>query len=308
MDWLSSSEDLAPSEAPVRPLRGSPIVVADAILSDFESATHLRPQSFDAMALLMRKFARFCERGLGHITFEDVTHDDALRFIHAPTRRQEAPAVNTQHQRRCAVSLLYRRGRLLGLLASDPTLDIRLPPRSGSKARALEDDEIELAREWARDSRASGHRAPVWALAEAGGHQGEISRVEIEDLDLARGTVTFRGGSRGDTRCVALTAWGVKAIADYLRRTGSKTEGELLQIGNSSASGRASTVGMTLIAVLKDSGLRDRDVKPRSIIAWRAKRLFHETGEIEAVARVLGMRSLDAAARLIDYDWRGTGP
>lgn len=302
-----SSEGLAPNEALTRPLRGSPIVVADAILADFEGVTHLRPQSFDAMALLMRKFARFCERGLGHSRFEDVTQDDALRFIHAPTKWQEAPAINTQHQRRCAVSLLYRRGRLLGLLASDPTLDIRLPPRSGSKARALEDDEIELAREWARDSRASGHRAPVWALAEAGGHQGEISRVQIEDLDLARETVIFRGGSRGDVRCVALTPWGAKALADYLRRTGNKTEGPLLHIGNSSASGRASAVGMTLIAVLKDAGLRDHDIKPRSIIAWRAKQLFHETGEIEVVARALGMRSLDAAARLIDYDWRGMG-
>ena len=45
--------------------RASPIVVADAVLADLERASHLAPETFDTMSNDIRRFARYCEIGLG---------------------------------------------------------------------------------------------------------------------------------------------------------------------------------------------------------------------------------------------------
>ena len=48
---------------------------------------------------------------------------------------------------------------------------------------------------------------------------------------------------------------------------------------------------------------REPDVRPGSVVAWAGRRIFEETGSIEEVARRLGIRSLDRAARLIGWGW-----
>ena len=50
--------------------------------------------------------------------------------------------------------------------------------------------------------------------------------------------------------------------------------------------------------------ITEPDVRPASLIAWAGTVIFEETDKIEEVARRLGMRSLDAAARFINFDWR----
>jgi hypothetical protein len=42
------------------------------------------------------------------------------------------------------------------------------------------------------------------------------------------------------------------------------------------------------------------------VAAWAGARVFADTGRIELVARALGMRSLDQAARAIAWDWKDT--
>ena len=55
---------------------------------------------------------------------------------------------------------------------------------------------------------------------------------------------------------------------------------------------------------LRRAGLAgEPDVRPVSVAAWAGAQILEETGQIEAVARALGMRSLDRAARLIGWDW-----
>jgi len=52
------------------------------------------------------------------------------------------------------------------------------------------------------------------------------------------------------------------------------------------------------------SGLAgEPDVRPASVAAWAGRKVFDTTGSIEEAARVLGVRSLDRAARLIALDW-----
>ena len=48
---------------------------------------------------------------------------------------------------------------------------------------------------------------------------------------------------------------------------------------------------------------REPDVRPGSVVAWAGRRIFDETESIEEVARRLGIRSLDRAARFIGWGW-----
>ncbi len=45
------------------------------------------------------------------------------------------------------------------------------------------------------------------------------------------------------------------------------------------------------------------DVRPGSVTAWAGKRCMDETGDIAAVARLLGVPCLDVAARKIGWNW-----
>ena len=48
---------------------------------------------------------------------------------------------------------------------------------------------------------------------------------------------------------------------------------------------------------------REPDGRPGSVVAWAGRRVFEESGSIEEVARRLGIRSLDRAARFIGWGW-----
>lgn len=57
--------------------------------------------------------------------------------------------------------------------------------------------------------------------------------------------------------------------------------------------------------VLRHAGLlREPGVTVRSVAAWAGRRVLAETGDITAVARFLGIRSLDLAAQLVAWNWR----
>ena len=68
-----------------------------------------------------------------------------------------------------------------------------------------------------------------------------------------------------------------------------------------------SFVNARLISGLRPSAptMHDRraTLRPSSVAAWAGRRCFDETGDITKVAQLLGVRSLDQAARIIGWDW-----
>ncbi len=75
--------------------------------------------------------------------------------------------------------------------------------------------------------------------------------------------------------------------------------------GDGSAASRQASACMVIGEVLTRAGLAgEPDVRPLSVAAWAGRTIFDETGRIDEVARRLGMRSLDRAARLIGFDWQ----
>lgn len=208
-------------------------------------------------------------------------------------------SVSVLHNRRAAMRLLFRAARRLGLAESDPTLDLRLPPKSLAATRPLDDDEIELCRDVAQW--ASGRVAIAWALAEATARGAEIAAVTSDDIDFETGTVGINGSQRTTARLGALSQWGLETL---LQRAAIGGTGPLAYGGEGRGiAGQVSTC-RAISSVLIRAGLAgEPDVRPMSVAGWAGRKVFDETGSIEAVALAMGVRSLDRAARLVGHDW-----
>ncbi|MGB8650072.1 MAG: site-specific integrase [Mycobacteriales bacterium] len=259
---------------------------------------------------------RFSTRlqSLGLRDFAAVTPAEAAAFVTAPTRHGRHPELATQHGRRNALRTLYRTLRCLGLLANDPTLDLALPPRSLRAARPLTDDEVTLARASAPMSRGRSGlmRTVAWALGEATAVSSEITTLRVCDLDnpQAPRRVVLPGTTRHDPRLGELTDWGtaiVSARVEQLRRSGQGQQA-LLAYGGAAPPGGAkaqASVCNSLRDVLDAAGLAaEPDVRPGSLRHWAGRRAYDGGASIEQVARLLGHRSLDAAAQDIALTWR----
>jgi integrase/recombinase XerC len=203
---------------------------------------------------------------------------------------------------------LFELARQLHLIARhrDPTLDIVLPPRtSATRTRPLDDDEESLGRVWSRHTLAETRAPALWALGQATATTSEMPHIRVRDLRLDDGQVWLHGSRKRDARLGRLTSWGT----DRLRRRVEQLDGKpdaLLVFGGDpfSPSGQAA-VGRGLYMVLVRAGLADDPgLRPASLSAWAGRKVFEETGQIEAAARVMGLRSLDQAARLVGWGWR----
>lgn len=67
---------------------------------------------------------------------------------------------------------------------------------------------------------------------------------------------------------------------------------------------RSAASAMALVKLMRTARVYSPGrTRAESIREWLAGRVFAETGRVEAVASRLGMRSLDAAAHIVGYDW-----
>lgn len=190
----------------------------------------------------------------------------------------------------------------IGLANGDPTLDLVLPVRQPGSFRPLNDDEIALCRDAASWWMTSQRFAAVWALAEASARGAELGVVRAADVDLADGRVWLSGGARVEPRWAPLTPWG----RDALERRLATCDGDrfVAYRGHSPGPAGRTSAAAAVTAVLTRAGLADEpNVRPTSVAAWAGRTVFDRTGDIAEAARLLGMRSLDATARMIGWDW-----
>jgi site-specific recombinase XerC len=229
----------------------------------------------------------------------EVQPDDASDFVRSRLESGLPASVAVLHNRRAALRLLFRVARRLELAESDPTLDLRLPPKSSAATRPLDDDEIELCRDVAQW--ASARVAIAWALAEATARGAEIAAITSDDIDLEAGTVGIKGSQRTMARIGTLSAWGLETLR---QRSSIGGTGPVAYAGEGRGiAGQVSTC-RAISSVLLRAGLAgEPDVRPMSVAGWAGRRVFDETGSIERAALAMGVRSLDRAARLVGHDW-----
>ncbi len=276
----------------------------DALVEALRATTGLSDQSERRLLEVICRFLRFLD-GSGIDSFSTVSPAVVGEFVHARSTATGAePSVATSHLRRSAVRLLFRVLREVGVVGHDPTLDLVLPARSSLRARPLTDDEVALGRSFSLSSLAETRRPAAWALAEATARTSEISNACVRDLDLEAGRIWLPGGTKVEPRRAPLTQWGALALERRLEVIGRDAATPLVYEGGGSAESRQASACAAVAETLRRAGLADEpDVRPVSVAAWAGRKVFEETGQIEAAARMLGVRSLDRAAAMIDWDW-----
>ena len=254
---------------------------------------------------IVERFASFARLGFGIDDLVDVSPMAAERFIAAPTPDSAAPSVALQHLRRSALRFLFRAARHNGLDVGDPTLDVRLPPRSPLSTRPLTDDEVLLCRSSAYWSLIDSRRAAAWALAEATCRSSELPHILVQDIDLDRQLLRIHGGRTTNERVSPLGEWSFAQIARRIDELEHKSDMPLVYAGDGGGQVGQISSCIAISDVLTRSGLgAEPDVRPASVAGWAGCQILAETGRVDEVARRLGMASLDRTARFIAWDWK----
>jgi integrase len=224
------------------------------------------------------------------------------------------PAYGTQANRRTSLINFFATCHHLGLWDENPGEKATTHGRSNGRVRPLTDAEAARLMDKAAYGAREVKMPAAVALALAGATVTEIAQVEAADVHLSEQVVWLPGlGRRNMPRWVPLDEWQTKALRDriaYLtRRHGEDIAGLSLvhraRVADQDPSKFAMTTNQMLVRALAKAGLGPADgVRPTSVHEYVANRVYAETGSMEAVAVRCGLRSLDAAARLVTVDWR----
>jgi integrase/recombinase XerC len=181
-----------------------------------------------------------------------------------------------------------------------------LPPRSFLAVRPLTDDEIVGCRSFSLQTLTATRQPAAWALAEATARTSEIPHILDSDLDFTNRRVWIHGSSKAEARWGLLSDWGATQLAgrvESLKNVPAEDPAVAYEGRGSEESAQASSC-IAIAETLMRAGIgREPDVRPGSVVAWAGRRIFEETASIEEVARRLGIRSLDRAARFIGWGW-----
>jgi len=284
------------------------------------SQGQMSPQTSRSFGQLLERYQSYVH-ARGIVLIDDVTPDFAEDFIFAQGRTRHGrigeSATATHHQRRAVLRSFYRTLRELGLTEADPTRDIRLPERTRTPIRPLDEDEAIAVRHAAEYVTRPTRHAAAAALALSGGHTGEIGHTRVRDLDQDAAAVWMHGSTRTDPRWCPLDPWARRVLqaraAFVTRQQRSPQAAPDARLAVSSAPAPDEQLQARACVALADLIRRiglgaDPRVKPASLTAYAAVRIFDSTGKIENVARGLGLRSLDRAADLVGYDWTHRAP
>ena len=245
----------------------------------------------------------------GAQNWADVTPAMAEGWCSAAARRRDrwaAPAASTVRNRQWALTVVCDALEAAGVEV-DPALRPGREPRPGTprRSRPLTGPELDLVRAYADRGLLGSRRSAMVALAEAGASPAEIASVRACDVDLAAGTVRL-GVDR--PRVNPLTGWGSEAIRRVLVVNGIDPAAHTRLCVTDSVSPRqgAQSVATRLCDVIRDAGLAGAEaVTGGSIRLTAAAEVLAQDG-IEAAARFLAARSLDAAAAALGHDWKHT--
>ena len=239
----------------------------------------------------------------------DVTAEMTRGWCAAAAKRQgrwTAPAPSTVRNRQWALTVVCDALESAGAevdAALRPGREARPPaPR---RSRPLTPAERKLVRAYADRGLVGSRRSAMVALAEAGASPAEIASARASDVDLEAGTVRLNPER---PRVNPLTGWGAEAIGRVLVVNGidPAEDTRLCVTGTAGADRAAQSVATRLCDVIRDAGLAEADaVTAGSIRLTAAAEVLARAG-IEAAARFLGARSLDAAAAALGHDWGHT--
>lgn len=260
--------------------------------------------------------------GCTHVA--DVTSEVLWEWVSAPPTGRNAgkyPTQNMMRFRRSVAVALYMTWFRLGITERNLGSTLPMLRAQARYVAALTPEQIEKVKDYADydtdvSKFESGYsQTPAClALVLLGAQSGEVSAVRVCDVDLVEQTVYLHGGgTRYSPRTVPIDdGWAWEALAARLaylnRRYPDEPNLTIAYKQRNLETGfkdRAAATSRTLGTLLHKAGVYTPGrTRVASINEYVALRVFAETGRVEAVAARLGMRSLDAAAHLVGYDWR----
>ncbi len=263
---------------------------------------------------LAAAFIRYARASGRHTLREADDAKLARDWIEADVRTQDGygPAqLPTMHNRRNALRLLYAAARELRLAESDPTIDLELGKREYNQRRRLCDSDVWLCRSASVETPRETLQPAAWALAEEGAVTAELAVCSEEDLDKGGHRVWLHGAPNRVPRWITPSQWGWEQLQARLtvvrRRPDFTSSTPLLYTGSRSIRSNSSPVsaaGQHLRKTLDHAGLtKALGYDQSSVTAWAGWRLRDEGKQIDEVTNALGMRSMDAAAALIGFNW-----
>jgi hypothetical protein len=281
------------------------MILASPLATFARSWRLLERQRFNQLDHDIQRFEKFMRNGFDIEVINEITAEHAELFVKAKASNGEAPSIATMHLRRYALRFLFRIARVAFGLVGDPAADLILPPRSSSAARPLTEEEVVLARSFSLYTLNATRHPAAWALGEASATTAELPHITIADLDLDNPNgprIWLHGSRKRVARWGLLDDWGATQLE---RRAGDIKGDRLIYRGDGSEESQQASCCMAISDTLARAGLcKEKDIRPASLTAWVGTVAYEETGTIEGVARRLGFRSLDAAARLIDFNWQ----
>ena len=281
--------------------KGTSRVSIDDARNQLRELERITGQSARRCDEVLGRFALFAERAFKVTELTHIDADCIEQFVKAKIKGA-LPSTATMHMRRSVLRLMFRVAHESFGFSDDPTRFLELPPRTMSSARPLTDDEVALGRSYSMHTLTATRQPAAWALGEATATTAELPHITVDDLDLVNARVWLHGSRKRAARWGQLGQWGVTQLD---RRVSSLTNTKhLIYRGAGSEESQQASCCTALKETLIRAGLdAEPDVRPASLAAWAGTAVLAESGRIEVVARRLGIRSLDAAAQFINFNW-----
>jgi site-specific recombinase XerD len=251
----------------------------------------------------------------------DITDGVCAAFAVAPiagtspstaAKKGQPPGSDTSRLRISVMRAFGVTCRRLGLFDRDFAKELTVIRKGERHLRPLTPTEAVRLQD-AADASQGTKMAASLAMALSGSGITEMAYTEVQDLDLAAATIRLYGrAGKHQGRLNTLDAWCASALTKRLEAL-RKRQGQLPPDHPLVLPAHASTyapnhlapqAARPLYTLFERASLTGTGIRPTSITEFAANRAFALTGDIEQVASLIGLSSLDSAKRLIDPDWQ----
>jgi len=284
-------------------------IVTELWMADVQKGD-LSEQTFQRYRALAEQFINFSQAaGTTHLEEALSVYEEWLcAWGRDRSGRLSTPAISVRHLRSCAVRALYATAKTFGGTKSMPRYEGRDGSDTTKQGRPLNECEADLCRSVAWTYLDTRLAAAV-ALGFCGAGTADIGNMTSRHVDLDDGSLILPGGRQIEQRRVAIAGeWEYQVLehrSKMLQDLGDPIDMGFVVKRTGSDASRQAGAAIALSKILSVAGYKnDKGLKPGSFQNWAGVSVYDQTADITEVAKLLGSKSLDSAARAIDLDWR----
>ena len=288
-------------------------IILELWITDVHSGG-LSEQTFQRYRALAEQFINFSQAQGAHNLEEalSVYEEWLCAWGRDRSGRLCTPAISVRQLRSCAVRALYSTAQTFGAAKSMPRYAGRDGSDTAKQGRPLNECEADRCRSVAWTFLDTRLAAAV-ALGFCGAGTADIGNMTSLHIDLKDGSLILPGSRQIKQRKVAIAGeWEYQVLEHrykMLQDLGSPTNMGFIVRRNGSDASRQAGAAIALSKILSLAGYeKDKGLKPGSFQNWAGISVYDQTADVTAVAKLLGTKSLDAAARAIDLDWHNATP